>query len=1085
MKLKRDTTMKHQKLLTPFLTATALFWAQPAATYAMQPVNSVPASYDETLLWTDTPLDSPPRTKAIMSTCNFPYSEPVEGEIAVVGQAIDSDRERVKVLNAFKGTDVSVGGSSATLGASLVRNYEQIYEKTSLKKGGNFGIGPFKFGRSREYVTEVTKKKYAATFFVTFEVNLPNGKWNVDSSGGSPLTPYAQSLLSNPCQFKQVFGDSFIFQTQRGARVYVAINIAFSSQENLNSFTSSTDAGFSVNISQQLISAICSACSVAGSFTIPAFNLSAAFSNASGNLSSSVKRDGTISLIAMQFGGDATRLPQILGTNGDVALMACSLDNLGACDTAFSNVLAYLATTAFADGIRNYPEIIGYLQRNYWEVDPSIQLINEVTPAVTQARNRLAENLLMREQDLRAINSTLATTLMPGHRQQLTELKAELEQDVEDLITAGFTCFSDVMNCVTNANSLLAELRGYDRSIVNPNPADGLVAYYPFNTNALDASGNGNNGTVYGATLTADRFGNANSAYSFNGTNNYIDTTLPTIDTTSGHQNTVAFWMNWNGNQNVMPFGFNLYSLYLYDGYFAFNTYNNDIRGISSSGLSNNWTFITAIFNNGDSTLNLLYTDGSNRTLTQVQGSPIARNVSTNARIGMLLHENRYYFGGKIDDVRIYNRALSAAEVQQLYAATNTNNNQPPLALFTTSAVQGTGTLTVQLNATAANDADGTITNYAWTSSAGHTASAATASMNFTAPGNYTITLKVTDNQGTTSQASKTVSVALRAPVLSVIAGNGQVTLNWAAVPGVTSYNVYQGNAVGAESATPVKTLVTGTSVAITGLTNGSTYYFQISAVNTQGMSALSNEASAKPTTALADLVVTSVTLNPAAPVANSNFSAMVTVKNQGAGAGTGGQLRLWLNQSTAQACAASGGDKVLSVGMLTAGASQTVTFTGLTAGTSASKTLRLLVDATCATTEANETNNQFTQTYRVSSGQPDFVITALTLTPATPVANATFNLAVTVKNQGTIAADGGYLDVWTNQTTAPTCGTDGNAWLDVGSVAAGAAKTLNFTALAAGRAGAKTLRAFVDSWCAAVETNEVNNQMSKSYTVQ
>jgi hypothetical protein len=51
---------------------------------------------------------------------------------------------------------------------------------------------------------------------------------------------------------------------------------------------------------------------------------------------------------------------------------------------------------------------------------------------------------------------------------------------------------------------------------------DGLVAYYPFNGNANDESGNGNHGTVHGATLTADRFGNANSAYKFNGTDDRI-----------------------------------------------------------------------------------------------------------------------------------------------------------------------------------------------------------------------------------------------------------------------------------------------------------------------------------------------------------------------------------------------------------------------------------------------------------------------------------------------------------------------------------------------------------------------------------
>ena len=49
-------------------------------------------------------------------------------------------------------------------------------------------------------------------------------------------------------------------------------------------------------------------------------------------------------------------------------------------------------------------------------------------------------------------------------------------------------------------------------------PTEGLIAHYPFNGNANDESGYGNDGTVNGATLTEDRFGKSNSAYIFNGT---------------------------------------------------------------------------------------------------------------------------------------------------------------------------------------------------------------------------------------------------------------------------------------------------------------------------------------------------------------------------------------------------------------------------------------------------------------------------------------------------------------------------------------------------------------------------------------
>ncbi|MDH4071428.1 MAG: hypothetical protein OEV30_13510, partial [Ignavibacteria bacterium] len=49
------------------------------------------------------------------------------------------------------------------------------------------------------------------------------------------------------------------------------------------------------------------------------------------------------------------------------------------------------------------------------------------------------------------------------------------------------------------------------------------IAYWPFNGNANDESGNGNHGTVYGSMLAEDRFGNPNSAYDFDGVDDYID----------------------------------------------------------------------------------------------------------------------------------------------------------------------------------------------------------------------------------------------------------------------------------------------------------------------------------------------------------------------------------------------------------------------------------------------------------------------------------------------------------------------------------------------------------------------------------
>ncbi|CAK0748295.1 exported hypothetical protein [Gammaproteobacteria bacterium] len=232
------------------------------------------------------------------------------------------------------------------------------------------------------------------------------------------------------------------------------------------------------------------------------------------------------------------------------------------------------------------------------------------------------------------------------------------------------------------------------------------------------------------------------------------------------------------------------------------------------------------------------------------------------------------------------------------------------------------------------------------------------------------------------------------------------------------------------------------------------------------------------------DFIITAVTLNPAAGLsANSAFSAVVTIKNQGTIAGDGGQLTVWADKTAVPACGTSGGQSA-AVGALAAGASKTLTITGLTPGTRGIKSLRAFVDSSCAITESSETNNQFTKQYRVMDF-PDFVVTNVMLNPVSPTHNGTFKATVTVKNQGSLSAEAGFLDVWTNQPTTQGCGALGNKYLDIGILAAGAAKTVTVS-LPAGVAGEKTLRIFVDSWCETSESgNEGNNQLVKTYTVQ
>ena len=232
-----------------------------------------------------------------------------------------------------------------------------------------------------------------------------------------------------------------------------------------------------------------------------------------------------------------------------------------------------------------------------------------------------------------------------------------------------------------------------------------------------------------------------------------------------------------------------------------------------------------------------------------------------------------------------------------------------------------------------------------------------------------------------------------------------------------------------------------------------------------------------------ADFTVTNITLNPSAPLAGGTFSASITVKNRGTQAGSPGTLRVWANQRATQDCAAPG-DADISLASLPAGAKQTVRI-NLPAGTAGYRTLRIFIDSQCLTAEPDETNNQTSKGYQVVA-QPiaDFAVTSVVLRPNRPTAGRTFSADVTVKNRGTAPGDAGTLALWVDQPGVPACGTAGDAAVPVGTLAAGASRTLTLDGLPAGAAAAKSLRAFIDAACVSAEANDGNNQWVKPYTV-
>ena len=151
------------------------------------------------------------------------------------------------------------------------------------------------------------------------------------------------------------------------------------------------------------------------------------------------------------------------------------------------------------------------------------------------------------------------------------------------------------------------------------------------------------------------------------------------VNTSAGAKTSVAFWMYWDGTNGIMPVGWLRHDLWLTGGHFGFNTANSDVYGISSAGLANGWHHVVAIFTNGNVAANALYIDGVAQALSQRLSVPNNANavVTTTLQVGGWQSDAGYRFSGRIDDLKVFDGALTGAEVSTLHAATHPCMAQP------------------------------------------------------------------------------------------------------------------------------------------------------------------------------------------------------------------------------------------------------------------------------------------------------------------------------------------------------------------------------------------------------------------------
>lgn len=252
-------------------------------------------------------------------------------------------------------------------------------------------------------------------------------------------------------------------------------------------------------------------------------------------------------------------------------------------------------------------------------------------------------------------------------------------------------------------------------------PSNGLVGWWPFNGNANDESGNGNNGTVNGATLTTDRFGVAAEAYNFDGVDDYID--IGNNNNLNSNIISISVWYNaLDYGSAAQGYQGNLVSKREQSGWggayqlaLASNPINLVYAPYTIGGQNGNvysteqaigqWVHVVYVH---DLVSARIYINGILSGTTIVSGGltpntlPVWFGSRPNAGV------NSCFLNGQLDDIGIWNRALTEAEIATLFAGCNLSVTTQPqdqsvnasagTASFNTATSSATSTYQWQTN---------------------------------------------------------------------------------------------------------------------------------------------------------------------------------------------------------------------------------------------------------------------------------------------------------------------------------------------------------------------------------------------------
>jgi len=282
--------------------------------------------------------------------------------------------------------------------------------------------------------------------------------------------------------------------------------------------------------------------------------------------------------------------------------------------------------------------------------------IDSVKTALLGINSKLT-NLSLRIDTANTQIASLNTQMLAANA-NITSINAQITT-----INASILNFTTLINTLTQEyNDLISKL---NLLLLNNSILNGLIAYYPFNGNVMDVSGNGNNGNIVNTvTYGADHNSIASSALNLGSGRVTTNTSMFNFQYTDAF--TLSFWFQDGGSTTGR-----LISTENPEGNFRIASYGNGIYAYAFGGMPylydtipvNTWTHISFVYSNRNISL---YKNG------------VLKTTATNSTTELLHYGTAFTIGskaasafdnwiGKIDELRLYNRAITSQEANYIY----------------------------------------------------------------------------------------------------------------------------------------------------------------------------------------------------------------------------------------------------------------------------------------------------------------------------------------------------------------------------------------------------------------------------------